>query len=139
MKVAPSYHAPKQLKVALVAQGNGEHTAEAMQAMQKALADGLSSKGISATFVAGAEDAAAANLTVTEWDQGVRALRWLIGFGAGEASIVVLVKSPSADGQGGLDGTARGWVRSGFFGGDSYDAAAQAGHLIADAIATGKQ
>jgi hypothetical protein len=137
--VSPSYHAPKQLKVAVVTQGNSEHTAEALQAMQAALAEGLASSGITATFVAAPDEGLATNLTVTEWDQGVRALRWLFGFGAGEASIVVLVKSPSADGQPGVEGTARGWIRSGWFGGSSYDAATAAGHLIAASIANGQK
>jgi hypothetical protein len=65
-------------------------------------------------------------------------LRWLIGFGAGEGDILVQVKSPSADGQAGLDGLAHGWVKGGAFGGDSYASAVEAGHLIAKAIATGK-
>jgi hypothetical protein len=50
----------------------------------------------------------------------------------------VLVKSPSDDGHAGLEGTARGWVKGGFFGGSSDVAATEAGHLIAEAIATGQ-
>lgn len=137
MKVSPTYRAPRSLKVSLVLEGRGEHSAEATQVMQQALAESLATKGISATFVSAPGDGAIANLTVTGWDQGTRALRWLWP-GAGEGWIVVLVKSPSADGNAGLDGTARGWVRSGWFGGNSYNAAAEAGHLIAEAIATGK-
>lgn len=138
MKISRSYHAPRTLKVALLDEGRSENSAEAIQAMQAALAEGLASKGIKATFVTAPDDAVA-SLTVTAWNQGVRVLRYLFGsFGAGEGSIVVLVKSPSADGQTGLDGMARGWVRSGWFGGSSYNAATEAGHLIAEAIATGK-
>lgn len=137
MKVSPSYRAPRTLKVALVLQGRSEHSVEATQAMQQALAEDLASKGIAATFVSAPEEGAMANVTVTGWDQGVRALRWLLP-GVGEGWIVVVVKSPSADGNAGLDGMARGWVRSGWFGGSSYNAAVEAGHLIAQAIATGQ-
>ena len=135
MKVAPAYRAPRTLKVALMSDGRSEHSAEAVQVMQQALAEGLANRGIVAMFVAAPVEGAVANLTVTGWDQGVRALRWLW---PGEGWIVVLVKSPSADGSLGLDGMARGWVRSGWFGGSSYNAASEAGHLIAEAIATGR-
>jgi hypothetical protein len=136
--VSPTYQAPKQLKVALVMQSAAQNADGAMQALQAAMADTFSSKGINATFVAAPGGPPDGNMSVAEWNQGSRALRWLIGFGAGEGTIVVSVKSPSADGQPGVDGTARGWVRGGFFGGSSYDAATQAGHLIAKAIITGK-
>jgi hypothetical protein len=137
MKVAPAYRAPRTLKVALVSESRGETSSEAVQVMQEALVEGLASRGIVATFVAAPADGAITNLTVASWDEGVRALRWLWP-GAGEGWIVVLVKSPSADGRLGLDGTARGWVRSGWFGGSSLNAASEAGRLIAEAIATGR-
>jgi uncharacterized protein DUF4410 len=136
--VAPNYQAPKQLKVALVSASGAQNSEGAMQALQAAMADTLSSKGINATFVPAPSGPPDGNMSVAEWNQGSRALRWLIGFGAGEGTIVVSVKSPSADGQPGVDGTARGWVRGGFFGGSSYEAAKEAGVLIAKAIITGK-
>lgn len=137
MKVVQAYRAPRTLKVALVSESRGESSDEAVRAMQEALAEGLASRGIAATFVAGPADGAVANVTVARWDEGVRALRWLWP-GAGEGWIVVVVKSPSADGRIGLDGTARGWVRSGWFGGSSLNAASEAGRLIAESIATGR-
>jgi hypothetical protein len=138
VQVSKSYQAPKQLKVALVTEASGENTAVAVQAMQAALADGLASKGIHATFIAAPTGESEANVTIAEWDPGSRALRYLIGFGAGTGSIIVRVKSPSAVGQGKLEGSAKGWVKGGFFGGSSDIAATEAGKLIAEAIATGK-
>jgi len=136
--VSPTYQAPKQMKVALATQSTTENSAGAMQALQEAMAETFASKGINATFVAAPSGPPDGDMSVAEWNQGSRALRWLIGFGAGEGTILVKVKSPSADGQPGVDGVARGWVRSGWFGGSSYEAASEAGHLIAKAIITGK-
>jgi hypothetical protein len=136
--VAPGYKAPKQLKVALASQSTSENSEGAMKALQEAMTETLADKGITATFVAAPSGPPDSSMSVAEWDQGSRVLRWLIGFGAGTGTIVVSVKSPSADGQPGLDGTARGWIRSGWFGGSSYQAATEAGHLIAEAIITGQ-
>ena len=136
--VSPTYQPPKQIRVALAAQTATQNSDGAMQALQAAMAETLADKGIAATFVPPPSGPPDGDMSVAEWNQGSRALRWLIGFGAGEGTIVVRVKSPSADGQPGLDGTARGWVRGGWYGGSSYAAAAEAGHLIAKAIITGK-
>lgn len=138
VQVAPSYQAPKELKVALVAESTAQHTAEAMAHLKAALSKGLASKGINATFVDAPTGGVESTLTVVDWNQGSRALRAFVGFGSGEGSIVVVVKSPSADGQAGLDGTARGFVKGGTFGGSSYNSAVEAGHFIAKAIATGE-
>jgi hypothetical protein len=137
VQVSPAYQPPKAVTVTVLVQATKAHSAEAGQALQTALGEGLEGAGIKATFVPAAEGATQGDVTVAEWDQGSRALRW-IGFGMGEGSIVVVVKTPSADGQAGLQGTARGWVKGGAFGGDSYESAVEAGHLIAKAIATGK-
>jgi hypothetical protein len=136
VQVSPTYQPPKQIKVAVVGQSQTEHSQDAVQHLQSALADGLAAQGITATFIAAPSGAPQADVSVVEWNQGSRALRWL-GFG-GEGTIIVLVKSPSADGQSGLDGTVRGFVKSGYFGGSSYNSAVEAGHLIANSIATGK-
>jgi hypothetical protein len=132
VQVNPGYQPPKEVKVALVAQSGGEHLTEATQELQQALADEFAAQGVKATFVPPAE-MPSTELSVVEWDQGSRALRWL-GFGGGEGHIVVVVKS----GGGALDGQARGFVRSGWFGGSSYNAAIDAGHHIARTISTGK-
>ena len=136
VQVAPSYQPPKQLKIAVVSQSQSTQSDEAIQHLQSSLAANLKGRGITATFVPAPTAPQDANLTVVEWDRGVRALRWL-GFG-GEGHIVVVVKSPSADGQPGLDGNVRGYVKSGTFGGSSYISATEAGELIATTIATGK-
>jgi hypothetical protein len=136
--ISQNYQVPKQLKVALVSQSAAANSAGAMQALQAAMTETFTRKGITASFVAPPDGPPDSNMSLAEWNQGSRALRWLIGFGAGQGTIVVSVKSPSADGQPGIDGTARGWVKGGWFGGDSYDAAKEAGHLIATAIITGK-
>jgi len=138
VSVAPAYQVPKQLKVSLVAEASTDTTPAALAAMQSALAERLASKGITATFVSAPSGQPQADLTIAEWDPGSRALRWLVGFGAGKGSVVVVVKSPSADGRPGVEGIVNGWVKGGFFGGTSEIAATQAGQLIAEAIATGK-
>jgi len=136
IQVPPGYQPPKEVTVALVVQANGEHLAEAVEELHRALADQFASEGIHATFVPGVEAMPSTELSVVEWDQGVRALRWL-GFG-GEGHIVVVVKSAAGSGQPGLDGQVRGYVRSGWFGGNSYNSAVEAGQTIAKTIATGR-
>jgi hypothetical protein len=136
VQVAPTYQAPKTLKVAVSLQTQTQNSAEALAQLQGFLVERLASRGITATIVAAPTESSDANVTIAEWNQGSRALRWL-GFG-GKGTVVVLVKSPSADGQGNLEGNASGWVRGGWFGGSSYKATQEAGYLIADAIASGK-
>jgi hypothetical protein len=135
VQVAPGYQAPKQLKVSIMVQVDSDHVQEAVAAFQQALSAELTSRGITAEFIKGAADPTSSQLSVVEWNQGVRALRWL-GFG-GEGHILVMVKSLSGNGQPGIDGHARGWVRGGAFGGASYNAAIEAGRAIGKAIATG--
>jgi hypothetical protein len=132
VQVNPGYQPPKEVKIAVVAQSGGEHLTEAVGQLQQALADEFASQGVKATFVQTAAEMPSTELNVVEWDQGSRALRWL-GLGGGEGHIVVVVKSAA-----GLDGQARGFVRSGWFGGSSYNAAIDAGHHIARTISTGK-
>jgi hypothetical protein len=136
VQVAPDYQAPKQMKISIVMQAASEHAQEATVAFQQALLSELASRGITATLVAGPADPSSSQMSVVEWNQGVRALRWL-GFG-GQAHILVMVKSLSGTGQPGVDGQARSWLRGGAFGGDSYNAATEAGRSIAKVIATGK-
>jgi hypothetical protein len=137
MTVSRSYHAPKHLNVSVIWKAKEDST-DALEALQEGLSDGLASKGIAATFVAAPGGEPQADVTVAEWDPGSRALRYLTSMIAGRGSIVVLVKSPSGDGQPGVEGTALGWVAGGVLGGSSDLSAMQAGHLIAEAIATGQ-
>jgi hypothetical protein len=136
VQVAPSYQPPKELKVAMAVQTQTQNSAEAMMELQSALVSRFASRGIKATVVP-ATEASQANVTIVEWNQGSRALRWL-GFGGGKGTVTVLVKSMSADGQPGLEGNAQGWVKAGWFGGSSYNATQEAAYLIADSIASGK-
>jgi hypothetical protein len=137
VQTAPGYQAPKQTKVVILVQANGEGLAEAVAELKASLTSELSSKGITATFVQAPDGTPLTEVTVAEWDPGSRGLRWL-GFGGGEGHILVLVKSPTAAGQPGYSGTARGYVKAGWFGGSSLNSASEAGIAIADAIATGK-
>jgi ABC-type phosphate/phosphonate transport system substrate-binding protein len=137
VQTSSGYQAPKQAKVVIVVQANGEGLAEAVAELKASLASELSRKGITATFVQAPDGTPMTEMTVAEWDPGSRGLRWL-GFGGGEGHVIVIVKSPTADGQPGYSGTARGYVKSGWFGGSSLNSASEAGAAIADAIATGK-
>jgi Domain of unknown function (DUF4410) len=137
VSTAPGYQAPKQAKVVIAVQAQGEYLKEAVQELKASLASELSSKGITATFVDAPDGTPMTEVNVVEWDEGSRGLRWL-GFGGGEGHILVVVKSPTAGGQPGYSGTARGYVKAGWFGGSSLNAASEAGIAIADAIATGK-
>jgi hypothetical protein len=137
-QIAPGYQAPKKLNVAIVVQATGEEVGPAVQQMRDTLSAELRDRGIVATFSEGPLNSASAELNVVEWERGSQALRWLLFFGAGEGSMVVVVKSPSSDGQPGLNGQVRGWVRGGTFGGKAAEAASRAGRSIGQAIATGK-
>jgi hypothetical protein len=137
VQTAPGYQAPKQAKVVIMVQTQGEYLPEAVQELKASLASELASRKITATFQENPDGTPMTELRVVEWDQGSRGLRWL-GFGGGEGHILVVVKSPSADGQPGYSGTARGYVKNGSFGGSSLNAASEAGAAIAQAIATGK-
>ena len=134
----PSYKAPKQLNVAIVVQAKGEDVTEAVRVMREALSAELKNRGIAASFNEVSAVPASAELSVIEWVPGSQVLRYLVGFGAGAAAMVVVVKSPSVDGQPGLSGEVRGWVKSGMLGGNATNAASLAGQSIGKAIATGE-
>jgi hypothetical protein len=136
VQTAPGYQAPKQAKVVIMVQTQGEYLPEAVQELKASLASELASRKITATFLENPDGTPLTEVRVVEWDQGSRFARWF-GFG-GEGHILVAVKSPSADGQPGYGGTARGWVKHGWYGGSSLNAASEAGVAIAEAIATGK-
>ena len=136
VQTAPGYQAPKQAKIVVVVQAQGEYLPEAVAELKASLASELKSRKITATFVEAPDGTPMTEVNIVEWDMGSRGLRWInIG---GEGHMLVVVKSPTADGQPGYSGTARGWVKSGWFGGSSLNAASEAGVAIATAIATGK-
>jgi len=138
VQTAPGYQAPKQTKVVVMVQTQGDdYLPDAVAELKASMASELKSRGITATFMQNPDGTPMTEVSVVEWDQGSRGLRWL-GFGGGEGHILVVVKSPSATGQPGYSGTARGYVKSGWFGGSALNAASEAGIAIADAIASGK-
>jgi hypothetical protein len=139
VQVARDYQPPGLVTVAVVGQGSGAASNEALEALQTAIADELFDHGIKSNFIPASNGGARADVTVVEWDPGSKALRWLVGFGAGKGEILVVVRSQSRNGQLGVDGTAHGWVSDGWFGGSANDSAVEAGHLIGDMIATGKR
>jgi hypothetical protein len=137
IRVAQGYQPPGLVTVAVVGQGSGATSNETLEILQTAIADELFDHGIKANFVQLANPPPRADVTVVEWDPGSKALRWLVGFGAGKGEILVVVRSQSRNGQPGIEGTAHGWVNGGWFGGSMNDAAEKAGHLIGVTIATG--
>lgn len=111
--------APEQ-RVVLRLEGAPESrmTEEQRGRYQSLLTSRLSEKGI--TVVAAQPDAHAAKGTVTKYDPGSRALRYLIGFGAGRGSLET--RWDVLDQAGGVAGACRitGSVVMGVFGG-SFD------------------
>ncbi len=134
--VEPGYQPPKVMTVTVIARAS---LREASAALGEALVDELNGHGIKATLVPETAGTPDANITLEKFEPGSRALRWAIGFGSGEGQVVVSVESASANGDPGIDGTARGWVRGGFFGGSDNNSAAAAGQLIAETIANGQR
>lgn len=122
------YQVPKEMKIAVVAK---PELSEASQALTDALLSGLKSHGVRATLVPDAMGSADATISIVRWDPGSRSMRWLLGFGSGEGEVDVTVQSV------GVDGTAHGWVRGGFFGGSDENSAEAAGDTIAYTLATG--
>jgi hypothetical protein len=137
-QVAAGYQPGNQLNVAIVATTKGEELREALDEFTTTLRDELKSNGIDVRFVQGAAVPPAAQLNVTSWDSGSRAVRYFIGFGSGQAHITVVVNVTRADGAPALRGQVRGYVKGGIFGGSSMIAPREAATAIAQAIASGK-
>jgi hypothetical protein len=127
--IEPGYQPPKEITVTIIARSSMK---EASEALRSALLGDLASHGIAAKCIAESDGTPDANLTIEKFDPGSRGLRWALGFGAGEGEVVVRIESAN------IDGTARGWVRGGAFGGADEESAAAAGHFIGEAIASGK-
>jgi len=105
---------------------------EVGKALVSALVEELNDHGIEATVVSGTSGRPEASVSIVKWNPGSRGLRW-VGFGSGKGEIVVEV-----GGSVGVEGTADGWVKGGFFGGDAENAAIAVGQLIGETIATGR-
>jgi Domain of unknown function (DUF4410) len=128
LNVDPGYRPPKILSVAVAA---SRQWPDAVNELESDLVDELNARGVSATLLWDSKTRADASLRIVKWDPGSRTLRCLIGWGTGEAEIIVELRSS------GINGTARGLLWSGTFGGKSKGAVAEAAYLIAATIATG--
>lgn len=102
----------------------------ASEALTSALLGGLASRGIQATLIPESSGTPDATVEIVKWDPGSRAQRWFPGVG-GHGETLVTFRSMS------IDGTARGWVRAGWFGGSDENSAEAVGDLMAMTIATG--
>jgi hypothetical protein len=129
VEVESPYQAPKALKIAVVARANAKSAADALTAE---LMSGLESYGIKANLVSDAGGSPDVTVSIIKWDPGSRGTRWLTSGAAGNGDVLVTVQSVA------VDGTAEGWVRTGFLGGAGENSAEAAGSLIAKTIATGK-
>lgn len=129
VEVESSYQPPKVVKVAII---GARRWPEAAKVLQDALLEELDSEGVRATVVADSTGNSEVDIEIVKWDPGSRGLRYLVSFGAGKGEILVEVNSL------GIDGTARGWISGGPFGGDGDSAVSSVAELIADTIATGK-
>jgi hypothetical protein len=134
-RTASDYQAPQKLKVSVVVQTQGEDLGNAVQELKSSLRSELKSRGIQATFADRADGSPMTELRVIEWTAGSRWKRYWRD-DDGEGHIVVVVKSPSANGQPGFNGTVRGYVVAGaWYGGSAMISASEAGLAIAKAIA----
>jgi hypothetical protein len=134
-QTSPGYRAPQTLKVSVVVQTKGEDLDDAVKELMGSLRSELKSRGIRATFVERAGGSPMTELRVVEWAAGSRWKRYWRD-DDGEGHIVVVVKSPSIDGQPGFNGTVRGYVKAGaWYGGSATISASEAGLAIAKAIA----
>jgi hypothetical protein len=129
------YRAPQTLKVSVVVKTQGEDLDDAVKELMGSLRSELKSRGIQATFAGKADGSPMTELRVVEWAAGSRWKRYWRD-DDGEGHIVVVVKSPSLDGQPGFNGTVRGYVKAGvWYGGSASISASEAGLAIAKAIA----
>jgi hypothetical protein len=113
-----------------------------MGAFVQALQDELANQGVEAFVTVSPQKPPAAprfDLHVADWDPGSRFARWAIGFGAGQATMLVEVAYVGEDDRKRNIGELEGWLNGGFLGGESVDAADEAGREVALAIASGQR
>jgi hypothetical protein len=135
------YAPPGSVHVQFLTSSGTQVSRDAYDALAFATMDKLSVYGIAATLWQrpGPPPPPALMVAIESYDGGSRGLRWLCGgFGCGEALIfaVIDLRTPP-HGQPVLIGRVEGWLRSGWFGGNSLVAAEEAGHAIACAVARG--
>jgi hypothetical protein len=134
---SPGYRAEQHLNVAVRVQAHGDDIQAAVNELSSTLQSDLASEGIRVTFVSTEPPPPGVSVTVTHWDPGNRAERWL-GFGGGEGTAVLAVTASRADGTHVFEGVVQGYVRSGFAGGSAMNSIEEAAHAVARALREGK-
>lgn len=130
VEIDSPYQAPKAMTIAIVARPTMKPASNALSA---ALRDGLESHGIKATLISETSGNPDVTVSVIKWEPGSQGTRWLTATLSGRGEIIVKVDSLA------VDGTAEGWVRGGFLGGQDESSAEAVGNLIAESIATGQR
>jgi hypothetical protein len=138
MQVAPEYRPPAQVHITVTADAQGEDLREAMDNLAMELCAELELRGIKAEWGPSRVATPRASLRITGWEPGEQALRYFVGFGAGEGHIVVEVDVTTSGEANVLSGEVRGFVTGGFFGGSSTDSVRAVASSVAEVIATGK-
>lgn len=124
------YQAPAAMTIAIVSRPSMKAAAEALS---RALLDSLDSHGIKATVIPETSGTPDVTVSIVKWDPGSQGQRWWTLTVGGRGEVVVEVDSLA------VDGTAEGWVRGGFLGGQDENSAEAVGDLIAESLATGRQ
>lgn len=139
VKVASPYPRPAaRVNVTVTTSARGPGLEELTQTVTRELVDALENEGIQATVAADSSGSDELRVDVAQWHPGSRFLRWFLGLGAGEGAVVIVVEVEEPSGRRIFEGSVRGYVDGGFFGGESSDAVVAAAHSIADAVKTGE-
>ena len=130
LDVESGYQPPKVVTVTVI---STSVTRDPAKALAIALVEELQSHRIRATVIEETRGTADTTVTIGKWDPGSQGLRWLFFLASGKGEISV-----SVSGTVGVAGMADGWVKGGWFGGESNNAAIAAGELIGRTIAQGR-
>src|SRR5688572_17026693 len=114
VEIEAGYQRPGSVAITVIA---SRLTREVADALGEAMVSELGRHRIPARIVPESSNQDDVRVTIGKWDPGSQGLRWLGG--DGEGKIIVEVDSATL----GVDGTARGWVRAGWFGGDEENSA----------------
>ena len=131
IEIESPYRAPRLLTINVIADPAQK---EAAQALASSLADTLTNGGVTVVIVPPASGAAEANVTITRWGSESFAKHELEGGNEPRGQITVTIDTATI----GIEGTAHGWVKGGFFSGNSNHAASAVGALIGRTILSGR-